>query len=477
MKTQSDARLVLEVILKRGVYPLGLVAGLVFCGWVIWYSYIMDFSFFFYNGLVGLFALLCLAKHNWPKSAALHVTANTLILFTVFVPLADAILSAQAHWAKKRLLPPVLSERIYFYEVAKGNPAQFAVWWDRMIKECARLCKQITVQDPKNRLPYILKPGSTGNFFDSRIRINRLGFRDREFALDKKDRYRIVAIGESTTMGFTIKEDGRPWPKVLEALVRKELSGARPVEVLNAGVAGYSLQEGLIRLRRDVLPLKPDMIISYFGYNGFPLLDDTFGEAGRAFLQTQPPRFVHRPSVLLGRAEHGIRLFHFKRKYFSSTLLWATFASRKKAVFDSVYTQLHRELISIARTNHIRLVLLSHNLAVNRESPKEVIEFYRGGFPDVGYRMQANRLQTYILEELARRNKDVLYVNTAEGLDGHHENFIDLVHLTQKGRNKLAENVCNGIKEHLQHEIAGQRFQEPASRKTAARSTPKEDSL
>jgi hypothetical protein len=40
-----------------------------------------------------------------------------------------------------------------------------------------------------------------------KFRINSRGFRDREFAADKGDSYRIVALGESTTMGATIAPD------------------------------------------------------------------------------------------------------------------------------------------------------------------------------------------------------------------------------------------------------------------------------
>ncbi len=46
-------------------------------------------------------------------------------------------------------------------------------------------------------------------------------------------------------------------------------------------------------------------------------------------------------------------------------------------------------------------------------------------------------------------------MDTHPGLDGEHEKFIDLGHLTQEGRQQLAENIFAGIKEVLEKDLAG----------------------
>ena len=437
---------------KSGWPALAILCGSGFCGWVIGYSYLLNSTVFFYDGCIGLFALSWVAKLRWRRHPAVQIGANTLILLILLLPVAEAVFAFKLDRARRRLRPPVATDRIYSFEVARGDPAQFAWWWSRMLEELNRLSRQILARDPQHKLPFILKPDSVGNFFNSEIRVNGLGFRDREFAVAKTNQYRIVALGESTTMGLTLLPSDRPWPVVLEGLIRERIPGPRPVEVINAGVASYNLQDGLERLRRDVLPLKPDLILVYHGYNGFHFLDDTLDEAELTSLQATPPRFVERPSLLLAQGEYRVRLLRFRRAHFRSNLSPAALARRQAVVMNSTCARLYGELISLARTNGIQLVLLNHNLAVHDQSPPAVIRFYEGGFPDVKYRVQANRLHSFLLEQLGRQNPDVLCLDVNPGLDGCYDQFIDLVHLTQAGRDQLAENVCNGIRNFLRPE-------------------------
>ena len=416
--------------------------------WIVGYSYLLNARLFYYDGLLGIFVFLCLGKIRW-RSAAFNIPANTLILLIVCLPLADLVFTVSVDRARETLRPASLEERIYSYETASGDSQQFAVWWNRFLEEWDTLSQKIVIKDPERRLPFVLKPDSSGTFFESRIRINSHGFRDREFEIDKDHRYRIVVLGESTTMGLTLSRDGRPWPVVLEEMITNQFETTLPVEVINAGVAGYTLRDNLIRLNRDVLRLDPDMIISYHGYNGFHFLDDTMDPAERIDIDAEPPGFVERPSPLLAQVEFRLRMRLFRNLHFRRSLTEEMLLRRTRRLSNSSYAEMHRELISTTRSNGIKLVLLSFNMAVNQNSPSDVVNFYRSGFVDVDYRIQANRLQRILLEELSRQNDDVAVINTAEGLDGRHELFFDLIHLTQEGKDKLAGNVFEELKRIL----------------------------
>src|ERR1035438_2587865 len=65
---------------------------------------------------------------------------------------------------------------------------------------------------------------------------------------------------KSTTFGCTLGQEDKPWPEVFEQMIRERLKPLRPVEVINAGVPGYTLEDNLHRLAKDVLPLKPDTL-------------------------------------------------------------------------------------------------------------------------------------------------------------------------------------------------------------------------
>jgi len=76
----------------------------------------------------------------------------------------------------------------------------------------------------------------------------------------------VVTLGGSTTDGNV----PRIWAQVLQELMAAE---GINVQVYNGGVAGYSSSQELLKLIRDVIPLKPDLIISYNGVNDIGLGD------------------------------------------------------------------------------------------------------------------------------------------------------------------------------------------------------------
>jgi hypothetical protein len=110
-------------------------------------------------------------------------------------------------------------------------------------------------------------------------------------------------------------------------------------------------------------------------------------------------------------------------------------------------------LITLARTNGIRLVLANFSMAVNRESDSGVVEFYRGGFPSVHWLILGNQAHSKIVEELARQNDGVTFVDTHTNLDGHYDRYVDLVHFTQEGRQQLAETMFAGIRGGLEKDL------------------------
>lgn len=87
--------------------------------------------------------------------------------------------------------------------------------------------------------------------------INRLGFRDREFALAKEARTRILAIGDSFTYGWGVGVE-QSWPKLLESSLRAR---GKDVEVANLGQPGASPLVYAQIAARAIPLLKPDIVI------------------------------------------------------------------------------------------------------------------------------------------------------------------------------------------------------------------------
>jgi lysophospholipase L1-like esterase len=337
-------------------------------------------------------------------------------------------------------------QKYYSYEFAKQNPAAFGHWWNHFVSEWRKLQRQICTLNNRGSAPWVLRPGSEGQMFQSVYRINKLGFRGPEFLFEKGDAYRIVALGESTTFGQTMNADDVPWPEVLERLIREELKPDRPVQVINAGVPSYTIRVNVLRLEKHILPLKPDMIISYHGYNGFmylnPSLPPTHGKG--------PPPYKERPLKLLADSEYRFKMMAYRHSRV------APVTSTNIVPDDPMkteYADAYRDLIQATHTNGIKLVLANYSMAVNAQSDADVVTFYRAGFPRVISEIDANRVHSQIVSNLAAGNPGIHLVDTHPGLDGQHEKFIDLVHFTQAGRKQIAETMFKSIKPILKQQM------------------------
>ena len=93
--------------------------------------------------------------------------------------------------------------------------------------------------------------------------VNSLGLRGPEIPL-KENEFRVLSMGESTTYAGRLPLE-QSYSLRLQELV-PEVDG-RPVRVINAGNAGYTLFQGWVWLKEHGLALEPDAVLLYFGRN------------------------------------------------------------------------------------------------------------------------------------------------------------------------------------------------------------------
>ena len=126
--------------------------------------------------------------------------------------------------------------------------------------------------EPDKELLWRLKPYSTGP-----LKTNELGLRDKPFK--KKRDYTILVLGDSVSWGDQIHDINDPYPQRLEEKLNQVLPGYT-VEVVNAGVPGYSTFQELAYLKSKGLSLKPDMILIQFCLNDVIERYETVAEYG-----------------------------------------------------------------------------------------------------------------------------------------------------------------------------------------------------
>jgi hypothetical protein len=446
------------------------MAWLLFGGlqWLL-VAYMLNLWGGFYLGLGINTVLLLILKVRFTMRPALILAVNTWLLLLLGLPVANWLASHSTDmaavganpeskpWLEKRApalpCPPgFATNRAFTFDAAKRDPAGYQTWrrfveqqWRGVMKACFGW----TAPQGTRSLP--LKPNSQVSFCLSQISINSDGFRGPEIAKPKGDVFRIVALGESTTFGTTLTPEHKPWPECLAQIIRDRLKPPRPVEVINAGVPSFSLEDNLARLEADILPLHPDMIISYHGLNGFGMLQTSLPDLKNS------PDYIERPLKVLADCEFRVRRWWFKRG--QSTKLDRTSPSFVNP-FSTKYARAYRQLIHIAHNNGICLVLGTYSMAVNALSQQEVIAFYGQQHPHLDWQIRANATHTVLLRQLAQRYPEVCLVDTQPGLDGARDQFIDVVHLSREGDWQLAETFFSGTSNLLQQALR------PASKDT-----------
>lgn len=94
--------------------------------------------------------------------------------------------------------------------------------------------------------------------------VNDLGFRGKPFDPHRKRaKLRIFCVGGSTTAGHCIDDD-ETWPVALERNLRAE---GYDVEVVNAGVHGWTSYKDYLRYAREIVHYEPDIVLLHEGWN------------------------------------------------------------------------------------------------------------------------------------------------------------------------------------------------------------------
>ncbi|MFT5441331.1 MAG: lysophospholipase L1-like esterase [Myxococcota bacterium] len=94
---------------------------------------------------------------------------------------------------------------------------------------------------------------------------NSVGLATPEFSQRKAaNTLRVLAIGDSTVMGWGVKQN-KVFTRLLEERLGTQLE--QQVEVINSGVPGYSSEQARIYLESEGLELEPDVVVFQASFN------------------------------------------------------------------------------------------------------------------------------------------------------------------------------------------------------------------
>ncbi|MFQ5767884.1 MAG: SGNH/GDSL hydrolase family protein, partial [Acidobacteriota bacterium] len=123
---------------------------------------------------------------------------------------------------------------------------------------------QYTKFRPSRSLIWELVPGWSGREGHGTVTISSQGLREREISLrPPAGRKRILCLGDSVTFGHWV-EAWEAFPRRLEETL---LGRGEPVQVINAGVPGYSPFQEMTWLHEKGWTYEPDLVVVAFVLN------------------------------------------------------------------------------------------------------------------------------------------------------------------------------------------------------------------
>ncbi len=130
--------------------------------------------------------------------------------------------------------------------------------WTRLQERDADLLWAIKPNLWKARLTESVDPTEA----DWNVSTNDHGWRSPALT-EKQERFRILALGDSTTFGLGVN-DAEAWPAQLQEI----LDGSRAfIDVQNAGLPGCSAFQSLMFLLKRGFPVDPDLVLLTNGFN------------------------------------------------------------------------------------------------------------------------------------------------------------------------------------------------------------------
>lgn len=285
---------------------------------------------------------------------------------------------------------------------------------------------------------------------DEHLRINALQLRGEEISRRKPPGvFRIACLGDSATFGVWRVRPGvfgyDSYPAELARLLTE--AGHRRVEVLNAGVVGYSSSHGLRQLAVGILELEPDVVTVRFGMN-----DHSVSNAPA--LRAREPR-SELARALLYRF-HGWRLVRlflgvYQRIPFfhpePNTVLWATPQELEYNL---------RRFAELSREHGFRLLFLDYPLrALERgESPGDegdVVLYAMLGARNLKELHRVHR-EAQAVARLTAEREGVPWLETAPflvGSDPPSYSDYDLVHPNDVGARAIARRLFESLQDWL----------------------------
>ena len=275
--------------------------------------------------------------------------------------------------------------------------------------------------------------------------INSKGFRGAEFNIEKDPKkIRVIMMGDSVTFGIT--PENCPYPTQLQELFNQKYSNK--VEVINAGVEGYSSEYVLKRLKYDILQYKPDIITVYVGWNDLYAVNPLSPWSSKKL--TGLANFLNK--FYLYKAFRRVIFLSIKPKL-DHLITLSNAINADAAIYDKFepenYKNNLKEIIKVCRENNIKVILINLTSILSDNMSQEDIKkvHYPYFTSDIEKLKTLQTIYNQAIEQVAQENNTPqIDLNSAiNKISNKGALFFDTMHPYCEGQKIIAETIFNDL--------------------------------
>ena len=291
----------------------------------------------------------------------------------------------------------------------------------------------LEIRSSQNHPPYL---------FDVTLSFNRVKESVEGFELigdfDSPASLKIVALGGSTTDSEIFYVKG--WVYYLSELLQQNGISAA---IYCGGVCGYNSTQELLKLIRDVLPLNPDIVLSYSGLNDLftqPKPEET-ERYRKPFITTFQTEFFSKlRQSISGSTVSEKNIYYGLENDKSAADVWIDNTRAMSAIakeFDVQFMSFFQPYMFDERYN----ITDSQAIILNRRAPTTTKEVRsKESFDEFVDNTVPKLLAEY--NNIRERIKDYDYIFDLSGIFMEYKNiYIDSVHVYDKGNEIIAESI------------------------------------
>ncbi|MCK4917206.1 MAG: hypothetical protein KAS51_03210 [Candidatus Omnitrophica bacterium] len=244
------------------------------------------------------------------------------------------------------------------------------------------LDKILNVLQQDSLLFWRLKPNLNVKFQSVRVETNSLGLRVQDRMnniVNSKQDFRIICLGASPTFGWGVEIDDA-YPSRLERILAEKFDPDRRIEVINAGIIGYTSYQGVTFFKNEILKLSPDLVtISY-------VVNDVdkyrfYRNDGRSDKEQKPKNKI---LVYFENIFEKSKLFRILKKNINrkknittkfSGEIKNVYSENRRVSFEDYKKNLD-VIIDIAKRNNIKVVLLKIKV-ISPFSGRQIVDSFK----------------------------------------------------------------------------------------------------